>query len=304
MPTVAGVFKDTVITTGACKADTAYGTITVQNQTISLSSNNSKQTVCINTTITDIVHTLGGTATGVSVVWSPVAPAGVTGNLTDSIYVISGIPTVSGTFIATISTTGTCSPVATIKDTIIVNPDASITLSSASGTDNQTVCNNSAITDITYAISGSATGATISWLPSAPSGSFSGVYDNVAHKFTISGTPTTSGTFDYTITVNGSCGSNDISGTITVQSSSITLASGIPSQTACLGSSLTNIVFTTGGGVTGASITWTPTTPADINGTYLNGSFTISSGTLTQLGTFNYTITTTGGCSTGCFSKR
>ncbi len=104
--------------------------------------------------IPDIVHTLGGTATDVQLMVTS-SPAGVTGNLTDSIYIISGIPTVSGTFIATISTTGTCSPVATIKDTIIVNPDAIITLSSASGTDNQTVCNNSAITDITYAISGS-----------------------------------------------------------------------------------------------------------------------------------------------------
>ncbi len=46
-PTVAGIFKDTVITTGNCKADTAYGIITVQNQTITLSGGSSKHTVCI-----------------------------------------------------------------------------------------------------------------------------------------------------------------------------------------------------------------------------------------------------------------
>src|ERR1019366_6523042 len=47
-PTVAGIFNDTVITTGTCKADTAYGTITVQNQTIVLSSGPYTQTVCVN----------------------------------------------------------------------------------------------------------------------------------------------------------------------------------------------------------------------------------------------------------------
>ncbi|MQP53850.1 peptidase S8/S53 subtilisin kexin sedolisin, partial [Flavobacterium sp. LMO9] len=62
----------------------------------------------------------------------------------------------------------------------------------ASGT-NQTVCINSAITNITLATTG-ATGATFAGLPAGVTGSWSG---NVA---TISGTPTVSGTFNYTVT--------------------------------------------------------------------------------------------------------
>jgi hypothetical protein len=56
-----------------------------------------------------------------------------------------------------------------------------ITLTSAPGTDNQTVCVNTAITPITYSTTG-ATGATFSGLPAGVTGTFSG------GNITISGT--------------------------------------------------------------------------------------------------------------------
>ena len=93
-PTVAGIFKDTVITTGTCKADTAYGTITVQNQTIVLSSGPATQTVCINDAITTVVYTVGGTATGAGVIG---LPPGVTGFYSGGSFIISGTPTAAGT---------------------------------------------------------------------------------------------------------------------------------------------------------------------------------------------------------------
>jgi hypothetical protein len=63
---------------------------------------------------------------------------------------------------------------------------------SASGTDNQSVCVNEAITPITYGTTG-ATGANFSGLPAGVTGSFAG------GNITISGTPTATGTFNYTV---------------------------------------------------------------------------------------------------------
>ncbi|MEW5675980.1 PKD-like domain-containing protein [Flavobacterium enshiense] len=72
---------------------------------------------------------------------------------------------------------------------VTVDPPSVITLTSAVGTNAQTVCANNAITPITYSIGGSATGATVVGLPAGVTGSYAG------GVFTISGTPTASGTF-------------------------------------------------------------------------------------------------------------
>jgi hypothetical protein len=88
-----------------------------------------------------------------------------------------------------------------------------ITLTSAPGTDNQIVCVNTAITPITYSTTG-ATGASFSGLPAGVTGTFSGGY------ITISGTPTVTGTFNYTVTLTGTggCGSvTTATGTIIVR---------------------------------------------------------------------------------------
>jgi hypothetical protein len=84
-----------------------------------------------------------------------------------------------------------------------------ITLTSAPGTDNQTVCVDTPITPITYSTTG-ATGATFSGLPAGVTGTFSGGY------ITISGTPTVAGTFNYTVTLTGGCGNITATGTLVV----------------------------------------------------------------------------------------
>jgi hypothetical protein len=73
----------------------------------------------------------------------------------------------------------------------------------------QTVCQNTAITTINLATTG-ATGATFAGLPAGVTGTWAG---NVA---TISGTPTVSGTFNYTVTTTGGCPPATTTGTITV----------------------------------------------------------------------------------------
>ena len=68
--------------------------------------------------------------------------------------------------------------------TITVTPNNTIALSSAAGTDGQTICVDTALTNITYTTTG-ATGTTITGLPSGVTGSWAG------DVVTISGTPDT-----------------------------------------------------------------------------------------------------------------
>ena len=143
---------------------------------------------------------------------------------------------------------------------ITFNPDNTITLSSAAGTDNQTVCINTAITPITYTTTG-ATGADFTDLPAGVTGSWSG------NQVTISGTPTASGTFNYEVELTGGCGTVTTNGTITVTpDNTITLSSaaGTDNQTVCINTAITPITYTTTG-ATGADFT---DLPAGVTGSW------------------------------------
>jgi hypothetical protein len=90
--------------------------------------------------------------------------------------------------------------------------NATIGLTSAVGTDAQTVRLNTAIINIVYTIGGAGTGASITAgaLPPGVNGSFN------AGVFTISGTPTVAGIFSYTVGTSGSsCINETAGGTIT-----------------------------------------------------------------------------------------
>ncbi|PBI92602.1 hypothetical protein BSF41_10860 [Flavobacterium sp. ACN2] len=119
-----------------------------------------------------------------------------------------------GTGAGTVSVTATngCGT-STARTTATLTPITNtITLTSATGTDAQSICFNSAITDITYAttggtlvaISGFPTGLNITW-----SGSV----------FRISGTPNVSSAspYNYTVALQGNCATVTLSGTITVK---------------------------------------------------------------------------------------
>jgi hypothetical protein len=175
--------------------------------TLTSAPGTNNQTVCVNTPITPITYSTTG-ATGAT--FSGL-PAGVTGTFSGGNITISGTPTVTGTFNYTVILTGGCGNV-TATGTIIVqlnNTNNTITLTSAPGTNNQTVCVNTAITPITYSTTG-ATGATFSGLPAGVTGTFSG------GNITISGRPTVTGTFNYTVTLTGGCGNVTATGTLVV----------------------------------------------------------------------------------------
>jgi outer membrane protein assembly factor BamE (lipoprotein component of BamABCDE complex) len=286
-PSVSGTFTYTVTTTGGCGTATSTGTITVTPaNTIALSSASGTdgQTVCIDNAITNITYVTAG-ATGATITG---LPTGVTGSWASDVVTILGTPSVSGTFTYTVTTTGGCGT-ATSTGTITVTPANTIALSSAVGTDDQTVCINNAITNVTYATTG-ATGAAITGLPTGLTGSWA------SNVVTILGTPSVSGTFTYTVTTTGGCGIATLTGTITVKPNdtiALSSASGTDGQTVCINSPVTTIAYATTG-ATGALITGLPT---GVTGSWAGDVVTIL-GTPSVSGTFTYTVTTTGGCGT------
>ena len=175
--------------------------------------------------------------------------------------------------------------------TMTVTPDATITLTSAN--DNQTVCNGTAMTDIVYTIT-NATNATVTGIPAGVTGTYN------SGTFTISGTPTQIGTFNYTITPVG-CGNSVATGTITVgPDATITLISPSEDTSVCNdGTPMTPIEFQLNSGASGATLTSTPALPAGITGNYNSGTGVYSiSGSSTQPGIYDYTVTTNG-CGSG-----
>jgi hypothetical protein len=151
---------------GGCTAasPTVYNvTVTAVN---TAGAPSSTPTLCINTVLTNITHaTTGATGIGAAVG----LPAGVTAAWAANTITISGTPTASGVFNYTIPLTGGCGAV-NATGTITVTPNNTVTLTSPVGNnDAQTVCINTAITNITYATTG-ATGATVTGLPAGVTG--------------------------------------------------------------------------------------------------------------------------------------
>jgi len=260
----------------------------ILGQTCSATEASSTETLCISAILSNITHTTTG-ATGIGAATN--LPAGLTASWAANVITISGTPSVSGTFNYSIPLTDSCGSL-NATGTITVKPNNTITLSSTAGTNAQTLCINSALADITYTTTG-ATGASVTGLPSGVTGAW------VSNVFTISGTPTASGTFNYTVTMTEGCsgGTNTATGIITVKPyNTITLSStaGTNAQTLCISSALADITYTTTG-ATGASVTGLP---SGVTGAWVSNVFTIS-GTPTSSGTFNYTVTMTGGCSGG-----
>ena len=115
----------------------------------------------------------------------------------------------------------------------------------------------------------------------------------VSNTITISGTPTSSGTFTYIIPLTGGCGTVNATGTITVTTAN-TVGAASSTPTLYINTALTNITHVT----TGATGIGTATgLPAGVSAAWVSNKITIS-GTPTASGTFNYNIPLTGGCGT------
>lgn len=142
------------------------------------------------------VWTIGTMASNSSLVLTITAKVNSTGNYSNT---------------ATITGTQTDANTANDAATVSTTPVTAIILTSPTSppSDAQSVCVNTSITNITYTIGGTATGANVTGLPSGVSAS----YNAGTKVVTISGTPTaaTSGAQIYTITTTG--GSPNVSAT-------------------------------------------------------------------------------------------
>jgi hypothetical protein len=277
-PTGTGSFNYTVTLAGSCNVNLT-GSILVSNtnNTMSLTSatGTDAQTACVNAAITTVSYATTG-ASGAS--FSGL-PSGVTGAWSNNVVTLTGTPTAAGSYFYTINLLGGCGTVsATGSFTVIQN---SIALTSASGTDAQSICTNSAMTNLTYSTTG-ATGASFSGLPTGVTGTWS---NNVV---TISGTPTTAGNASFTITLTGGCGTVTATGSINVTALP-TIAINTQGD-AC--ATKTTLNATTGyssytwykdnvaiAGVTGDS--YTPTAAGDYKVTVSNGSCSSTSSVTT-----------------------
>jgi len=223
-PTVAGTFNYTVTLSGCTGGtSTATGTITVAAPA-SAGTLSGTQSICVNGTTTFTSTVSGGS-------WTSSAVGVATVNATTG--VVTGVAAGNANITYTVTGTGGCAN-ATATRTVTVNSNNTITLSSASGTNGQTVTVGTTITNITYSTTG-ATGATISGLPAGVTGSWA------SNVVTISGTPSATGTFNYTVTMTGGCtgGNNTATGSITVNPAGPNISTTIGSVSGCVGDTVT-----------------------------------------------------------------
>ena len=277
-PTTSGIFNYTVFLASDCGTLNATGTITVTPANTAGTAS-STPTLCIGTALTPITHATTG-ATGIG---APTGlPSGVSANWAANTITISGTPTAAGTFNYSIPLTGGCGTV-NATGTITVTP--ANTAGTASST--PTLCIGTALTPITHTTSGANGIGTPTNLPTGVSASWA------SNMITISGTPSSAGTFNYSIPLTGGCGTVNATGTITVRANNtVTAASSTP--TLCINTPLTAITHTT----TGATGIGTATgLPSGVLANWATNTITIS-GTPGAAGTFNYTIPLTGGCGT------
>lgn len=207
------------------------------NQTISSASTiirssgvgTDAQSVCKPIAISNITYQLGGGATGANVTG---LPAGISGsyNSGTKVYTISGTSSVAGSFLYTITTEGPCGN-SSLTGTIDVIEEATLALTSAGETASQTLCMNQSITSITYLVGGTGNGGSVTGLPAGVSGNYA---DGV---ITISGTPSVSGTFSFSVIATGPCNSAPLTGTLTVGDVPAGLSVSPASATICTGAS-------------------------------------------------------------------
>ena len=203
---------------------------------------------------------------------------------------ISGTPTASGTFNYSIALTGGCGAV---NATGTITVTAANTVSAGSST--PTLCINTALTNITHTTTG-ATGISNDGVSGA-NGLPAGVSAHWAlNTITISGTPTASGTFNYSIALTGGCGAVNATGTITVTAAN-TVSAGSSTPTLCINTALTNITHTTTGatGISNDGVSGANGLPAGVSAHWALNTITIS-GTPDIAGSYIYSILLTGGC--------
>ncbi|KLT65341.1 hypothetical protein AB669_09580, partial [Pedobacter sp. BMA] len=240
------------------------------NQAPTLTASGNTQNVCAGMAISS-TFTWGGGATDVSY---SALPAGLSATKSGKVLTVSGIPTASGTY--TVSTTGQTSPcnAVSLAGAITINEAPTLV---ASG-ENQTVCAGTSISS-TYTWGGSATDVSYTTLPAGLTASKNG------KVLTVSGTPTTSGTYSVsTLGQSSTCSPASVSASVNINPSATLTTTGNVNQTVCETTAITPIEFAWGGSATDVSYTTLPAGLIAVNDVVAKKL--IISGTPTASGTF------------------
>jgi subtilisin-like proprotein convertase family protein len=164
---------------------------------------------------------------------------------------------------------------------IYVAPNNTVTAASAS----PTLCLGQALPTITHNTTGATGIGTATGLPAGVTATW------VANVITIAGTPTATGTFNYSIPLTGGCGAVNATGTMVVNPLN---TAGAPSAnpTLCPNIALTPITISTTGATGIGAATGLP---AGVTASWSANVITIS-GTPSAPGVYSYTIPLIGGC--------
>jgi hypothetical protein len=338
IPSATFTYNYVLVTTPAsCASATIGGAITVFSKpelTLVTTTTTANQTginsVCDTTAIQTIIYEHSSTipiTTQVNFTWvgsNTLNGLGVTAIVSGTNqFVISGTPTTNVTettiYNYQIETVGSnCTPELVLTGSIEINPIDTLSLTSTTTSNNQSVCIGdqdnplTAGTDnfvpIVYQLGGGATNATVVGLPLGLNYTV-----NASNTLTITGSVNASATptlYNYLITTNGDCtnvtanGSIDVSALPTLTlTSSATSANQTGLNNVCDGTQIETIVYQLGGGATNFDFSWTGTlsnTIATSGLTFTNSGTTefVIAGTpttaVTQTSIFEYQIATMG----------
>jgi hypothetical protein len=229
-------------TTSPCTVNTSGVTqaVSINQLSVAPTGATGNTTICSGGSTT-LTVTGGTKGTGAVTEWFT-GSCGSTVLFTGDAYTVS--PTTNTTYFVRYN--GTCNTTTCATVTVNISSTNTILLTSATGTDAQSACINTSITNITYATTG-ATGASFSGLPGGVNGSWS------ANVVTISGAPSASGQFNYMVTLTGGCGTVTANGSIVVNPVPVVTAPSV-TQPTCATPQGTIVVNATGTGTLEYSI--------------------------------------------------
>lgn len=202
-PTANGTY---IVTTSgdSCQAATISGTVTITSlPTLVLKAGQKNQTVCNGSAIATTIYTFGGSATGATI---NSLPSGLNHNESGDTIIISGIPTLGGTY--TITTSGSSCLPATISGTITITSQPILSL--LSGQQNQTICAGTSITPTVYAYGNGATAVILNNLPAG----LTSTIDTSNKTLSITGSPVQSGI--YTVSTVSPCPDISLNGSVEI----------------------------------------------------------------------------------------